>query len=226
MRRFAFYIAFFCSTLFSRCGNPEKTEDTEEQIALNLANNIDSNSINLLKEYDYAVRGSYDGWLKLSADTTLYFCIYKKNGDITELGVFNPLNFADDFASSFNFDTSRYNQFTFFQYNDTIIKILRIDKKDQEHPSDTLVATKQLFTKKNPFIRFSELTAMKDKLNFTGSSYRSDIGEFIVFWIHPYKLIYLPDTTKMNPHWKRRYWLDEFAKGKKIKEHWSLVKMY
>ncbi len=227
MRHPLIYItSFLALTFFSKCRSSPRADNNAEKTAINLANNIDSNSIRLLKEYSYGQRGDYGSWQKLSADTTLYACSYKINQDTIELTVFRSLNFIKDFASPFNFDTSTYYQFIFFQRHDTIVKIMRVDNHGQNHLKDTLVSTKQLFPSQNPFVMFSELTALKNKLNFIGTNYRSDIGEFIDFWITPqYKLTYLPDTIMMNPKFKK-YWLTDFAKGKKIKEHWSLQKVY
>ncbi len=227
MRRFLIYIATFLSlTLSVKCNTSVQPEKVAEQAALNLAKNIDSNSLTLLKEYSYGRRGDHDFWQKLSADTTLYTCTYKANHDTIVLSIFRQLNFVNDFASSFIFDTSVYYQYTFFQRNDTIVRILQVDNLGQDHINDTSVLTKDLFPNKDPFVKFTELTALKDKFDFIGTSYRSDIGDFIVFWITPqYKLTYLPDTLNMNPKFKKN-WLDEFSKGKKIKEHWSLIKVY
>jgi hypothetical protein len=221
-----FAAPFLTLAFFIDCNTPAQTDKSIEQIALNLANNVDSNPIQLLKEYGYGRRGDHDFWERVSADTTLYSCSYKMNHDTAVLTVFRPLNFVKDFVSTFNFDTSAYFQFNFFQRQNSIIKIIRVDKNGQDHASDTLVFTKHLFPKQNPFIKFAELTSLKNKLAFIGTSYRSDIGEFIEFWLTPqYKLTYLRDTSNMNPKFKK-YWLDDFAKGKKIKEHWSLQKVY
>ena len=227
MRHFLIYISTFLSTtFFIKCKSPVPAGENAEQTALNLANIIDGNSIKLLKEYSYGRRGDLDFWQKLSADTTLYSCSYKVNQDTIELIVFRPLNFVNDFASTFSFDTSVYYKYIFFQRHDTIVKLLRVDNHGQDHLSDTSILTKQLFPNQDPFIKFAELTALKDRLGFIGTSYRSDVGELLEFWITPqYKLTYLPDTLSMNPKFKRN-WLDEFAEGKKIKEHWSFLKVY
>ena len=227
VKRFIFYIATFSSVTFNiKCNTSVHADKIAEQTALNLANNIDNNSITLLKKYSYGRRGDHDFWQRLSADTILYSCTYKVNHDSIALTVYLPLNFVNDFVSSFSFDTSRYHQYTFFQRNDTIVRILQVDTFGQNYISDTSVLTKNLFPNKDPFIKFAELTALKDKFDFIGTSYRSDIGDFVIFWITPqYKLTYLPDTLNMNPKFKKN-WLDEFSNGKKIKEHWSLIKVY
>ena len=188
-------------TLFSKCDGSRRTDTTAEQKAINLVNNIDNSALSRFKEYGYGRRGDYDFWEKLSSDTTLYTCSYRIQDDTTKLTVFRPLNFTKDFSSTFKFDTSYYYQFAFFERNDIIVKIVRVDNHGQHHVSDTLVSTKQLFPRNNPFTKFAELTRLKDKLNIIGRSYRNDIGEFLVFWITPqYKLTYLPDSTKMNPN--------------------------
>jgi len=227
VRHFPIYIATFLTlTFLIKCKISVGKHKNIEQTALTIANNIDSSSINLLKEYSYGRRGAHDFWQKLSVDTTLYSCSYKTNHDTVELSVFRPLNFVNDFVSTFNFDTSGYFQYNFFQRHDKIVRIIQVDNHGQDHIIDTLVLTKQLFPNQNPFIKFAELTTLKNKFGFIGTFYRNDFGNFIEFWITPqYKLTYLPDTLNMNPKFKK-YWLDDFAKGKKIKEHWHLQKVY
>lgn len=151
MRYSLIYIAIFLSvTSLIKCNTPVRADENAEQTALNLANNIDSNSIKLFKEYSYGRRGDHDFWQKLSVDTTLYACSYKVNHDTVELIVHRPLNFVNDFESTFNFDTSVYYQYVFFQRHDTIVKLLRVDNHGQDHLSDTLVLTKQLFPNQDP----------------------------------------------------------------------------
>ena len=166
VKRFIFYIATFLSVTFNiKCNTSVQPEKVAEQVALNIVNNIDSNSLTLLKEYSYGRRGDNDFWQRLSADTTLYSCSYKRNHDTVELTVFVPLNFTNDFVSPFIFDTSVYYQYTFFQRNDTIIRILQVDNLGQDHINDTSLLTKDLFPNKDPFLKFAELTALKDKFD-------------------------------------------------------------
>lgn len=88
---------------------------------------------------------------------------------------------------------------------------------------DTSVITEQVFPNQNPFAFFSELASISNKYDFIGSSYKSDI---FVFWLSPkFKMTYLPDTLKMNAN-SKKYWIEEFLKGKQIKQHWSLINVY
>jgi hypothetical protein len=227
VKKLHIYIATLLSlTFFIKCNTQGHIDKIAEQIALNIADNIDSSSLILLKEYDYGSRGDYDSWQKFSADTTRYSCSYKVRDDIVELIVFRPLNFIADFATTFNFDTSAFYQYHFFKRHDTIVKLLRVDNHGQDHISDTLVLSKQLFPNQDPFNKFAELTALQNKFGFIGTFSRRDIGDFIEFWITPqYKLTYLPDTSNIHPKFKK-YWLADFSKGKSIKNHWSLQKVY
>ena len=227
MRYLAIYIlAFFTFLFLSKCDSSTREDNNAEQAALNLINKIDSNSLELLKKYSYGKRGEFDFWERISTDETLYSCSYKKDHDTVILAVFRPHNFISDFSSTFNFDTANYHEYNFFSLKDSIVKVLRVDNYGQDHISDTSVLAKQIFPNKDPFVEFANLTAMKNTLGFIGTFYRSDIGDFIQFWITPqYKLTYLPDTLKMNPQ-SKMYWLDEFVKGKKLKESWRLLKVY
>lgn len=213
-------------TFFTKCNSSIATEKEIEKSAVNLANNIDSNSLNLLRKYCYGSRGNDKFWQRVSADTNLYACSYIMKQDTAELTIWRPYNFIKDFQTTFNFDTSKYFQFKFSKVLDTIVKIALVDNHGSDIYKDTSALTKQIFPEGNPFDKFSELTAIRNKYNFIETSYRSDIGDFIEFWLSPqFKLTYLPDTLKMNEKFKK-YWLDDFEKGKQIKENWSLQKVY
>ena len=226
MRQLLKYIALLALAVFSKCSSPADREKSPEQIASYIANNIDSNSLQLLQTYSYARRGDTGFWLKLREDSNLYACSYGIERDTVALTVFQPLSFVKDFPCTFQLDTTVYHKYTFLKHWDTIIRIIRVDKYGQDHKQDTFISVNKLFPKQNPFLKFGQLSALQDKMGFIGTSYRSDIGDFIEFWITPqYKLIYLPDTLSMNPR-SKKYWLEDFARGKKIKEHWSLSKVY
>lgn len=217
---------FLVMTFFTKCNSPAATDNAAQKAALNLANNIDDSSLNLLKKFCFGKRGDLEFWQRVSADSFLYSFSYKLLGDTTELTVYSPYNFKRDFTTNFQFDTSKYYEFRFLKLKDTIVKIVSVTNQAQEVTSDTLISSKLLFSNSNPFETLSNLTSIKDKYSLIGTSYRSDIGDFIVFWLSPqFKLTYLPDTSKMNQKFKKN-WLDDFNKGKLIKEHWSLQKVY
>ena len=218
--------AFLSLTFFSKCTSSIPTDKDIEQKAIYLANNIDTNSLNLLKRFDYGLRGDDNFWLRVSADTSLYACNYKLENDTAKLSIWRPYNFIQDFSTMFKFDTSNYSQYTFLKLQDKIVKVELDSSNGNTLIKDTLVMTDQLFPDKNPFATFSELASIRNKYDFIGSTYRSDIGDFFVFWLSPkFKLTYLPDTLKMNAN-SKKYWIEEFLKGKQIKQHWSLINVY
>lgn len=213
-------------TFFTKCNSPTTTDNVAQEAAIKLANNIDDSTLMLLKKYCFGKRGDLEFWQRVSADSFLYSFSYKTLGDTTELTVYSPYNFNHDFTTHFQFDTSKYYEFRFLKLNDTIVKIVSVTNQAQEVSKDTIISSKRLFPDSNPFETLSNLTNIKDKYSLIGTSYRSDIGDFIVFWLSPqFKLTYLPDTSKMNQKFKKN-WLDDFNKGKLIKEHWSLQKVY
>ena len=220
-------ISFLSLVFLIECNAPDSRSNNIEQIALNIINNLDSNSNRLLREYEYIRRGDNDFWLKLlSSDRFLYACTYKLKKDSIELSISGSQNFTLDFPSNLNFDTSLYHQFIFSQVHDTIVRITRVDKHGQDKISDTSILTKHLFPNHDPFAKFAELTSLKDKFHFIGTSYSSDNGNMMIFWLTPqYKLTYLPDTLQMKPK-SKKFWLDEFNKGNQLKQHWSLIKVY
>jgi hypothetical protein len=219
-----FIATLVCLTFFTKCNTT--IEPGYEKAAFNLANNIDSNSISLLKKFCFGKRGDLEFWQRVSSDSYLYSFSVTQFGDTSELTVFRPLNFEKDFTTNYQFDTSLYYQFKFSKLKDTVVRIVEVTNQGKENVQNTLLQVKQFFPDQDPFAILSTLTKIKDKYSFTGTSYRGDIGDFIEFWLSPqFKLTYLPDTLNMNPK-SKRYWIDDFYKGKLIKEHWSLQKVY
>ncbi len=217
---------FLSLTFFTKCTSSIPTDKDIEQKAIYLANNIDTNSLNLLREFSYSARGDDNFWLRVSADTSLYACNYKLEDDTAKLSIWRPNNFIQDFSTIFKFDTSIYSQYAFSKVQDKIRKIELDSNKGNTLIKDTSVMSEQFFPDKNPFTTFSELTSIKNKYGFIGSSYSSDIGDFFIFWLSPkFKLTYIPDTLKMDLKFKK-YWLEEFKKGKQIKQNWSLINVY
>jgi hypothetical protein len=215
--------AFLSLTFFTKCTSPIPTDKDIEQKAIFLANNIDNKSLDLLRNFTYGVRGDFDFWLRGSLDTSLYSCSYKVIKDTAKLTIVRPFNFNKDFSTSYTFDTSIYSQYSFFQVDNKIVKIELDSNNGNAFIKDTLTFTNQFFTDKNPFVVFLELTKLKNRYGFIGSSCKSNIGDIFVFWLSPkFKLEYLPDTTKID----NKYWLQEFKKGKQIKQNWSFINVY
>jgi hypothetical protein len=220
-----FIATAFVLTFFTECNSSIASDHDVERTALNLAENIDSNSLKLLKSYCYGKRGNLESWQRVSSDSFLYTFSNRHSGDTTELTVFRPYNFARDFTTDFKFDTAKYYQFKFSNVRDTIVKISALINQTSLIINDTPIPIKQLFPNQDPFTTLTTLTNIKDRYSFVGSFYRGDIGDFIVFWLtQQHKLTYLPDTLKMNERFKRN-WIDDFSKGKIIKPHWSLQKV-
>lgn len=210
-------------TFFIKCTSANSPENAVEQKALFLANNIDSASLNLLREFSYGARGEDNFWLRVSGDTNLYVCNYMPLGDSTKLTIWRPHKFMQDFSTAFTFDTSVYSEFTFAAVQNDIVKIALDSSVGSVLVKDTMVKITTLFPDKDPFKTFDLLTSIAKKYDFSGSSYSSEIGDFFMFRMSAdFKLFYIPDTLNMNPEFKR-YWLDKFNSGKEIKPHWRLV---
>jgi hypothetical protein len=217
---------FLALTFFTKCNSLAATDNAAYETALKIANKINDSSLTLLKKFCFGKRGDLEFWQRVSADSSLYSFSYKLLGDTTELTVYSPYNFKKDFTTNFQFDTARFYEFRFLKLKDSIVKIVSVSNQAQEVSSDTLVYSKSLFPNSDPFETLSALNGIKDKYSLVSTSYRSNIGDFIVFWLSPqFKLTYLPDTSSMNPKFKK-YWLEDFNKGILIKEHWSLLKVY
>lgn len=208
-----------------KCASSEDNLTDAEKKSLFLANNIDSGSLNRLRSFSYGAKGDDNFWLRVSGDSNLYVCNYRADGDTVNLSIWRPHRFVHDFPTSFSFDTAVYSQFTFSDVHDTIVKVKLDSSNGNSFITDTLIRTEVLFPVANPFNTFSELTAITKKYGLLGSSYSSEIGELFIFRVAPdFKLLYIPDTLQMNPKFKK-YWLDKFKQGKKIKPDWSLVEV-
>lgn len=227
LKKSLFIISTFLSlTFFIKCTSSISTDKDIEQKSIYLANNIDTNSLNLLRNFSYGAKGEDNFWLRVSGDTNLYLCNFKLKGDTANLSTWGPYKFIQDFSTTFKFDTSIYSQFTFSKVQDKIVKVKLDSSKGNTLVKEISVNIEQFFPNKNPFTTFSELTSIKNKYSFIGSAYSRDVGDFFIFWLSPkFKLLYIPDTLKMDLKYKK-YWLDEFKKGKKIKQYWSLVNVY
>lgn len=227
MKRPLFIISTFLSlTFFTKCTSSITTDKDIEEKGIYLANNIDTHSLNLLRDYSYGASGDDNFWLRVSGDTNLYVCNFKLKGDTAKLSTWRPHKFIQDFSTNFQFDTSIYSEFIFSKVQDKIVRIELDSSKGNTLIKQVSANTEQFFPDKNPFTTFSELTSIANKYSFIGSSYSSGMGDFFIFWMSPkFKLLYIPDTLKMNVKFKK-YWLDEFEKGKKIKQNWSLINVY
>ncbi len=112
---------FLCLTFFTKCNH--SVDRDIKNTALNLADNIDGNSISLLKKFCFGKRGSLEFWQRVSSGSFLYSFSCKQFGDTSELTLFRPFNFAKDFTTNYQFDTSHYYQFKFSKLNDSIVQI-------------------------------------------------------------------------------------------------------
>jgi hypothetical protein len=197
-----------------------------ESVALKLANTIDTNSILLLKKYSFVKRGVLEFWQRNSYDTTLYSISGRTFNDTTELMIYQPYIFSKDFTVNYKFDTSVFYSFTFYEVRGRIVRTISDSLNGANKITDTSILVKVVFPEQNPFAKLKELSSLKEKFTLVGTSYREDIGDFIVFWLSPqYKLTYMPDTLKLN-EWSKRNWIEDFKRGKEIKKHWSLLKQY
>ena len=103
--------AFLSLTFFTSCTSSIPTDKDVEKKAIFIANNIDTNSLSLLREFFFGSRGNVNFWQRVSFDTSLYAFSQQLNSDTTKLTLLQPYNFIKDFKSSYEFDTSKYYKF-------------------------------------------------------------------------------------------------------------------
>lgn len=225
MRKYQLFIAtIFILTFLTDCRDLNHSEKDILSKAEKITNLLDSNSIEILKKWNYGVRGEYEIWTKHSSDSSKYTCFYKTEKDTSYLSVYQPYNFKKDFPCNFSFDTSKFWQFNFEAYQGKIFRITFVDNYGQNHITDTLISIHNLFTNTNPFDTLKRLSNFTKNLGVYGISYNKDIGEFVEFWLSFHdKLTYLPDSLNLDPK-SQKYFLDDFSQGKTIKKHWNLHK--
>jgi hypothetical protein len=162
--------------------------------------------------------------MKVEGDSVLYRCFFRKEKDTTTLTIFGSPGFFIDFPSTLQLDTTKYWEFNIEMYSGNIFRVVSVDHNGQDHKVDTFISADKVF-QRNPFRHISSLSALKDRLGVYGISYRSDIGNFITFWLSAqHKLTYLHDPLVLDPKFQQP-WLEDFAKGKIIKKHWNLRKL-
>ena len=214
-----------CSMLMCciQCSSPVSEEEMIEQKALQISAQIDDNALAMLKDFSYGASGEDNFWLRTSGDTNVYVCNFKHVGDTSKLSFWRPHQLMQDFSMAFPFDTATYAQYTFFKVRNEIVKIEMDSSNGNILTKDTLINLSGIFTGENPFAMMDALMAIKNKFNFIGCSYSGGMGDFYLFWISPqYKLLFIPDTLNLDAAHKK-YWLDQFKKGKELKPHWSLI---
>src|SRR5690606_4954593 len=74
-------LTFLGLAFFTRCDSPVLTNENIEQKSIYLANNIDTNSLNLLRDFSYGSSGDDHFWLRVSGDTNLYVCNFGYKDD-------------------------------------------------------------------------------------------------------------------------------------------------
>jgi hypothetical protein len=205
------------------CSDSTQIDNDIEVRAIKISKNINSVSLKTFKEWNFFPRGQTGIWSKISADSTRYSCIYTINKDTITLAVLRPVHFSKDFTFNDTFDFTKYHRIDLSMHNG-VVKVSALDSHGITYILGIGFQQDRLFGSTNPFEKFRELTALKDTLGFIATSYRSDIGNFIQFYITPnHILTYIPDDLNLNPKFKD-VWLNTFSSGKTINAHWNFRK--
>ncbi|MBN1969269.1 MAG: hypothetical protein JW870_07870 [Candidatus Delongbacteria bacterium] len=214
-----------CLLLFDSCSVSNKISDDEiEKRAIKIAELYDSTNIDIFKTWGYTPRGQAGIWFKNVGDSSIYRCIFIDRIDSANLMVMQYDNFIKDFNLKITYDTA-YWRVTMQKQENRLIKIIGVDN----HGKDVLIMDNvpqdSIFTTENPFIKFKELTELKDSLKIFGIHYYENLGGFIQFHLSAQHLLtYVPNIDLLNPKFKQ-VWLNEFSKGKWISKHWNLRKL-
>ena len=210
------------------CSDNSFSDRNIEIKALKITNILNDSSIKIFKDWNYNRRQGADFWFKISGGSP-YTCIYPIGGDANHLRISQPGNFFKDFPCSYQFDSSKYQQFDLIKYNAgriTAGRIIAVDNNGHDRILENNIEFDSLFRKADPFKKFAELTGLKDSLDVFEIFSRRDIGNFVEFRLwDQHILTYLPDDANINPKCKD-VWIKEFATGKTIKKNWNLRKIH
>lgn len=226
MRSIYSILSFVVSlTFLGSCSNSHKISDQEiEQRAFKIAQSFDSSKIEIFKTWNYWTRGGAGIWDRNSGDTNSYRCIFIKNENQMKLMVILYRYFTIDFAVKMTYDTSFW-QISFVKDNSGSIRITGTDHNGKEISIKNKVSQNSIFPEEDPFIKFQELTKLKDTFYIVSSRYYKRLGGFIQFYLSSQHILtYLPDTSLLNPRFKSE-WINEFSHGKYINKHWNLRKL-
>lgn len=223
MRHYTTILTFIILTAFLACSDSQFSDKNIETKAINITEQLDSNTIKIFREWNFFKRG-VDFWVKVSNNNEQYTCNYYSINDTAFLVIPQPYKFITDFPSNFDFDTAQYWRFELSNYNDKV-NIVGVDNNGRDKIIATMLSLDSLFPTTNPFEKFSMLSALKDSLGVYGISYHKDIGDFIQFYLSAqHVLTYIPENLFLNPKFKD-VWLKKFKKGQTIKSNWNLRKL-
>jgi hypothetical protein len=218
-------ISLFVIGIFINSCESKFNENSVRARSLSLANHLDSTSFSEIKDYEYIQRGKHGAWLRKLGDSNLYAFEFLVDHDTDKLTVYRPMGFVMDFKSNYTFDI-KVSQVLFAKINDTIFRITVTDTLGRDHVFDTSVSVSKIFPNKNPYKIFASLDAFKNRFGLISYSNYSTTSDLFVFWIdQEFKLTYMEDTEMTNLN-SNKFWIDEFNKGQKIKDHWRLSKVY
>jgi hypothetical protein len=225
MNKSCLFLAFATFSFFS-CNNTPDFEKEAICHANKIADFFESYPIVSFREWNYGQRGQNEYWQKRIRDSVVYSCIYSKRNDTSKISCSNLKGFKTGFGLKINIDSALFSQYSFELSNDSSIRISIQDTLGRTHVYPNSMACASLFEQENPFVSFSKLSQLKNKLGVTGIVYMPQIGDFIQFNFSPdYVLTYLPDSCKFSPKYSS-LWKSEFEKGMMIRKNWNLRKLY
>lgn len=199
------------------------SEKQIEKRAIVIAQTLDSNRVKIFYEWNYTSRGEHGYWHKENDSSLDYSCQYFMLKDTANIVVFQPYLLANDFPTTFNFDTSKYSEFTLSEFNNKVT--ISGSEGGRDRIIERNIILDSLFKTSNPFDKLSYLTNLKDSLKITHISYQGQIGNFIQFYLgNQHVLTYLPDNLKLD-EFSRKIWEAEFKKGKMIQKNWNFRKL-
>jgi len=217
-------IAFFIlSLMFIGC-NTYKISEVEINLrALKITESIDTITLDIFNTWEYSpARGGI--WYKYSGDSLLYLCLYINRIDSIALRPQSCDNFLKDFKLKLPLDTPLLH-LTILKHKSGLVRITGIDAHGQDIlPIDNLNQD-SIFLTENPFITFGKLNELKDTLNILCIRHYERLGGIIEFYLSPQHILtYIPDIILIDSSFRQR-WINIFATGKEIKEHWNLRKL-
>lgn len=209
----------------SACNNSKLTQDEIEERTNKITEIINKDNISELKDWQFEYRGDGEIWSKLGETNRDFQAYYFKTEDSINMFILKRFLYSSDFPIQIFIDTSKFqHNFLFTKYKDGNVNITATEIDGNEIIINDNLTMEEIFGERNPFEKLETLSALKGRLNvYKIRSIKG--GNFVEFIITSQDVLtYIPDKLEIEPMYEQ-FWLENFSKGKSIKNNWNLRKL-
>nr|WP_288836347.1 hypothetical protein [uncultured Flavobacterium sp.] len=210
-------LTFFIGSFLLSCSDIYSERKIKER-ALIIANQFDESSISIFYKWNLFVRG-FDNWIKVSNDSNLYICGYKRDADTCLLNIRDAGAFVHDFPCNFFLDTSRFIRFEVVCFNDSAT-IFGITKNGGDFKIADRSPVSSIFSASNPVEKFGLLSKIKKDLGVYRITSRQNS---IAFYLSAEFILFFHPSDSKTSDFFERFSTDGIIEN--IKKDWDLVRL-